>query len=119
MIKIVFVGDEPSKTNANPGIAFVGAKSFKNLVKWIKLINPDYYICLNSNNDVSIRSIIELNSHGFKVVALGNKAFDRLISFIPLKDLFALPHPSGLNRKLNDKAYLEQCLNDIKRGIRE
>lgn len=119
MLRVVFVGDEPSKTNVNESIAFVGAKSFKNLVKWIKIIDPDYYICLNTNNGVSIRCIIELHNAGFKVVALGNKAFDRMVCFIPIKDLFLMPHPSGLNRKLNDKFYLEQCLNEIKRGIRE
>lgn len=44
MIKVVFVGDEPSKTNVSPDIAFVGAKCFNTVVQWIKELNPDYYV---------------------------------------------------------------------------
>lgn len=117
MTKVVFVGDEPSASNVDPSIAFVGAKSFKTLVKWIKFIDPDYYICLNSHTEGCIQAIKVLHENGFIIVALGKKASERLDSFWNFH--FVLPHPSGLNRKLNDKEYVDKCLSNIKRWINE
>ena len=101
MIKVVFVGDEPSPTNISHQIAFVGAKCFERLVGWIKYLQPDYYICLNSNTDDDMLGIESLVDAGFQVVALGNKASKRLQKYDI--DHWKLPHPSGLNRKLNDE----------------
>lgn len=101
MIKAVFVGDEPSKTNVSPDVAFVGAKCFPTVVKWIKELNPDYYVCLNSDTVSQLSDISKLAKAGFKVIAFGNKASERLVKWnVPH---IMMPHPSGLNRKLNDK----------------
>lgn len=112
MIKVVFVGDEPSKTNIDPDIAFVGASSFNRLVEWINYLKPDYYICLNSQTDGDMFKIDRLVEDGFKVVALGSKASERLLK--NNHSHFRLPHPSGLNRQINDKkvirAHLDACL---------
>lgn len=104
MIKVVFVGDEPSRTNIDPDIPFVGAKCFQRLTEWIKELNVDYYICLNSNKDSDMVKIDRLVKEGFKVVALGCKASDRLVK--SQINHHPMPHPSGLNRKLNDKHYM-------------
>ena len=101
MIKVVFVGDTPSSTNIHPDIAFVGAKCFERLVEWIKQLPIDYYICLNSEGERDLDKIHCLTSAGFKVIALGNKASDRLS--LQKVEHFKLPHPSGLNRIINDK----------------
>lgn len=110
MIKIVIVGDEPSKTNIRDDIAFVGAKCFPTLVKWIKELNPDYYVCLNSYRVQDLAKIESLYNDGFKVIALGKKASDR-VNFI---NHYPFLHPSGLNRKLNDKEYVKERLRDCK-----
>ena len=104
MIKVVFVGDEPSKTNVHPEIAFVGAKCFPTLVQWIKQLPIDYYICVNSVDTNVIPKIQALKDDGFKVIALGNKASYNLSN--SRIEHFKLPHPSGLNRILNDKQKL-------------
>jgi uracil-DNA glycosylase len=104
MIKVVFVGDEPSKTNVSPDVAFVGAKCFNTVVEWIKQLQPDYYICLNSDTISQLSDIKRLEKAGFKVVAFGVKASKRLEKMqIPH---CVMPHPSGLNRKLNNKQQL-------------
>lgn len=104
MIKVVFVGDSPSKTNVDDNIAFVGSKCFIKVVDWIKNeIQPDYYICLNSDRSTFFDSIHGLERAGFSVVALGNRASKRLTTWGI--EHFKLPHPSGLNRKLNNKAF--------------
>lgn len=116
MIKVIFVGDEPSKTNIHDDIAFVGAKCFPTLVEWINIINPDYYICLNSNKGTDLDKILDLY-HGekFSVIALGNKAAKRL-SKLGIGHR-KLPHPSGLNRALNDKKKLIVDIMNCKRYI--
>ena len=111
MIKVVFVGDEPSPTNVDPSIAFVGAKSFNTLVEWIKFLEPDYYLCLNSNTEGCLDAIGKLYNNGFIVIALGKKAEERCLCH------FVLPHPSGRNRKLNDKEYVNKCLSNIRKFI--
>jgi hypothetical protein len=113
MTKVVFVGDEPSSTNIDPSIAFVGSRSLRTLVKWIKFLEPDYYICLNSNTEGCLDAIEKLYKNGFIVIALGKEAEKRCVCH------FVLPHPSGRNRKLNDKEYIDKCLANIKRWINE
>lgn len=109
MVKVVFVGDEPSQTNIDPDIAFVGAKCFQRLTEWINYLRPDYYICLNSHTDNDIFKIERLKEDGFKVIALGNKASERLTKW--QIQHYKLPHPSGLNRKINDKKIIEHELD--------
>jgi hypothetical protein len=104
MVKVVFVGDEPSQTNVSPDVAFVGAKCFDTVVNWIKQLNPDYYVCLNSDTVSQLSDIKALEKAGFKVIAFGNKASERLEKLNISH--YKLPHPSGLNRKLNNKQAL-------------
>lgn len=112
MTKVVFVGDEPSKTNIRNDIAFVGAKCFHTLVGWIKELNPDYYICLNSNTIKNLNQIVDLYDNKFRIVALGERASNVLLNRGIYH--FKLPHPSGLNRKLNDKEYIKKQLEECK-----
>ena len=100
MIKVVFVGDEPGRLNINKDIAFVGTRSMETLAKWIKTIQPDYYVCYNSHTSENLDKIDSLYKNNFNVVALGNKASNRLKKLNITH--YKLPHPSGLNRNLND-----------------
>jgi len=103
---IIFVGDCPSKFNHDPDVAFVGTKSGNVLEKWIHTmgISGD---CMwkNSHINALVREIARLhNQYGYTVVALGNKASERLNEVnVPH---FKLPHPSPKNFKLNDKEYI-------------
>lgn len=117
MIKVVFVGDEPSVHNFFPDLAFVGTRSFTTLVGWIKEIDPDYYVLINSNTTVDRARIEILYKKGFRVIALGKKASDRMKN-CGIKHL-KLPHPSGLNRKLNNKHYVEMEIDHVKMILRE
>jgi uracil-DNA glycosylase len=108
MTKVLFVGDEPSKTNAHKDVAFVGAKCFSTLVSWIWILEPDYYVCINSSTPKDWDKILALKGEGFKIIALGKKAAEVLDELNVSH--FQLPHPSGLNRKLNDKEYINREL---------
>ena len=116
MIKVVFVGDEPSKLNISENIPFVGAKCFKTLVEWIKFILPDYYVCLNSKHPLFFQDIQDLANSGFKIIALGINASKVLKSYN--LGHHKMDHPSGLNRKLNDKHYTAEMLIKAFRYVR-
>lgn len=118
MKNVVFVGDTISKTNVHSEVAFVGAKCFTTLVKWIKVINPDYYICINSDTWQDIGIIREMACNtDFKFIALGKRASNRLSKYsIPHLEML---HPSGLNRKINDKEHVKICLEQCKEFINE
>lgn len=102
MIKVAFIGDEPSPLNVHFDIPFVGARCFNTIMEWINTLSPDYYICLNSHTPREMDKIHVLAEQGFKLVALGEKASKRLGNL----PHFKLPHPSGLNRQMNDKKQL-------------
>lgn len=114
MRKVVFCGDEPSSKNISTDIAFVGANCFERLISWIEYIKPNYYICLNTDTVGQLSDIRKLQKNGFKVIALGKKASDR-IKDIPHKKI---NHPSGLNRSNNDLIKIENMLEDVKAYIR-
>ena len=113
---IYFIGDKPSKNNIDTEVAFVGTRSYKTLLDWIYrmnlsinkicLYNADDFVRLTDNN-----KIITIHEHD-QVVALGreaSRALDKAI--IPhLK----IPHPSGLNRKLNDPQEVNRFLKECK-----
>lgn len=117
MIKIVFVGDRPSKTNVSRYAAFVGARCFKRLTEWIKIVAPDFYVCYNINQDYhldiqSLNEIIDLHANGFKVIALGKEAHAALDEGgVPH---YELPHPSGRNLQINDPKFIKACLDNAK-----
>lgn len=115
MIKVVFVGDEPSKLNLLKDYAFVGARCFKRLCDWIKIIDANFSLCVNSSQD-ELKDVCTLHADGFKIIALGFKASQRLTAMgIPH---YEMPHPSGRCLKLNDKAYLAACLDNAKAYVR-
>lgn len=116
MIKVAFIGDSPSRLNVNEDLAFVGARCFYTIIEWIKYINPDYYICINSNKRASMWDIQKLYEYGFKIIALGNKSSKRLDS-CNIEHL-KIDHPSGLNRKLNNKDYIDKILKEAYTYVR-
>lgn len=107
-MNIIFVGDRPSAKNIDPNIPFVGTKSYKKLLEWIKILEIENYVLLNSHTEIDIFHVKTLYGIGYLVIALGNNASKRLSKAEILHH--KLPHPSGLNRKLNDKEYVDSEL---------
>ncbi len=112
MKKVVFVSNTASKLNIDTDIPFVGAKCFNTIVKWIKFLEVDYYVCFNSDKHYNLDVVRKLKQKGFKVIALGNYASKRL-NCAEIEHL-KIDHPSGLNRKLNNKTYVNKMLQEAK-----
>lgn len=113
---IIFVGDKPS-LGMKPGAApFEGAKCEQRLNFWIHSVLPlfelDSYEIINQ---CDYKPFFPDDFLFHKIVALGQVASNALTrSGIPH---FKLPHPSGRNRQLNDKAFISQKLEECKKWI--
>lgn len=106
---VLFVGDEPSSKNEYANIPFLSTKSHKTLILWWAQLGNINIIIENSHTPQCLELIQIRNKLGYKIITLGNKASNRL-SKLGI-DHFKLPHPSGRNRKLNNKEFLAIELN--------
>lgn len=120
-MKVVFVGDKPSRLNKDPNVAFVGAKCHKRLMKWINFLETENYKLINSHNEDCKLALLYINIfskiENIKFIALGKTASKRL-SNLGI-DHYKLDHPSGLNRKLNNKEYELDMLKKCRKWLYE
>jgi uracil-DNA glycosylase len=115
---ILFIGDKPSskmRPNARP---FEGAACEKRLMEWIRFlgIESDGYVLLNQSdwpNTLGWLTVALVRK--YPVIALGNTA-SRYIS--ARNPHFKLPHPSGRNRQINDKVFINSKLEECKKYIK-
>lgn len=111
---IIFVGDKPSpkmKPGAKP---FEGAACEARLMEWIKKLGVNPYYLINSTETECLNMALLFVSCKAPVVALGNNA-SKALHKIPH---FKLPHPSGKNRQINDKAFIEKKLEECKNYLK-
>ena len=102
----------------NPSTAKKGwSTTWSRLPRWADHIGLEIFSftnCIHSQGKYSLKSVdydaLRECCRGYKkVIALGNFPSEALRRIGV--DHFALPHPSGLNRKLNDKQYEREQLN--------
>lgn len=114
---VIIVGDRPNiKKNLDMATPFVGTPSYKILLEWVYRMNLDISLVSMVNaynaggveNPGLLDAIERTREAGVvRIIALGKNAADRIAelqegSLRPIQ-CFQLPHPSGLNRELNDK----------------
>lgn len=118
MRKLLLVGDKPSKKNADPKVAFVGTPSFKTIQKWLEfLLEEKAQVTMINRVDPDFSAVlIRASLRGYKIIALGEEASYALINN-GVVNHFKLPHPSGRNRKLNDKTFVAGVLAKCKTWI--
>jgi len=133
-MKIIFVGCNPSPKNADSRVPFVGTRSGSIFFRWTEELglSRDQYEIINvsskvtkssaqvKKSDISLeqvaKAILLLSGKKTKIITLGTMAAWALEQ---LKiDHFSLPHPSGLNRKLNDKNFAKEQLRLCKKYLR-
>jgi len=109
---IYFIGDKPSKCNVDPRIAFVGTNSYKILLEWIHRMNLSINNIELYNATTFVDEIQDRIEEDDQIIALGVAASELLLEHnIPhLK----IPHPSGLNRSLNDARFVNKFLKECK-----
>lgn len=114
--KVIFVGDRPSRLNESPDVAFVGASCYPRLIQWISKLELSNYELLNSHTSQQIQKVEKYYKEGHKIIALGLAAATRLKK--NSIEHFKLPHPSGLNRQINNQNYIDEVLADAYLYIR-
>src|SRR5574337_239013 len=125
-MKIIFVGCNPSPKNRDPRVPFVGTRSGAIFFRWTRdlgLSREDYEIITAASkitqsqsqlkkSDINLeqlaQAILLLSGRKTKIITLG-KVAQWALNQLKI-DHFPLPHPSGLNRKLNDKDYVKEQL---------
>lgn len=123
---VYFVADAPTAENLSPNVPLVGTESYKRLLQWIGEMDVDITRVRMYNqidgpfnapmSRATLNKAVELQQ--IKVVALGQKAAAYLAK-AGINEFFVLPHPSGRNRLLNDKKYVDYKLSACKHYIYE
>lgn len=133
MSNIVFIGSNPSIKSSKLTPFWSDTKSAKVLKYWLEQLKDSdselffYNVSdqpTENNRPLKISEIkenlqtlkdklqvFELHKIDIKVVALGKTA-EKALTLLGVQ-YFAMPHPSGLNRKLNDKAYVGEKLKAL------
>lgn len=117
MDKVLIVGMCPSD---KPTLGYTRNASFKRLEAWMDELGVEHFSFINvfdkphvpTLSKVKGKPLVEAAKGYTNIVALGgfvSLALNRLMI-----DHFQLPHPSPLNRKLNDKEYEKQILKECK-----
>lgn len=127
-MKVLFVGQNPSKENLDLNVPFVGTKSHKVLNRWAFIIGAHSYNMINCSNEIYFKpnkknihstaeyfTVLKFYLKYDKIIALGNIAA-KVLTKANIEH-FKLPHPSGLNRKLNDKKWLRKQLKEAKKYV--
>lgn len=120
MRKLLLVGDKPSKKNQNPEIAFLGTQSYKRIEKWLQQILSEEaeVIMINRIDPDFSQHLIYASLHHYRIIALGEEAA-KALNEGGITNYFKMPHPSGRNRKLNNKKYEKEILQKCKLWIEE
>ena len=118
-MKVLFVGDKPSRLNTDPNMAFKGAACEKRLQGWIDQVTlkagleewrtepycREKYEVINRVDKDATYIVVTYMLQDWPIIALGNNAAKFLAS-ICMTPYYKLPHPSGRNRQINDRAFI-------------
>lgn len=114
-MKVLIVGDRPSKYNTDPGVPFIGARCEKRLRYWLEYLGLKWDECVfvNQSEKALCLFYIQCAMGVMPIIALGSNASKVLKN---IKHI-AIDHPSGLNRKLNNKEYEKKMLDFCKKML--
>ncbi len=111
---VIFIGDKPSAKMRPDAKPFEGAACEARLKEWInELIGLSQYIIYNQSElHFPYPHFFVPFFCKYPIIALGNNA----AKFLQKNqgNYFKLPHPSGLNRQINDKEFITKKLKECK-----
>lgn len=125
-MKIVFVGSNPSSASIDETAFHKSTRSSEVLSQWVCTIEgTKEFLNVSSIKTQNNRplKLSEIKSalpelarrlqeiRADRIVALGKVATKALT--LLGEHFFEMPHPSGMNRKLNDKVYMQQKIKEL------
>lgn len=129
-MRIAIVGSNPSQASSGTSPFLPGTRSREVINRWLieaNICRSELYLefhniadyvtknnrALNKSEIINQIPHIKSKLQGcWKVVALGKTA-EKALTIAGIEHL-ALPHPSGLNRKLNDPRYVQECIDKLR-----
>jgi uracil-DNA glycosylase len=129
-MRVLIVGSNPSVRSQVITPFWKDTRSAKVISSWLTLVAVDFEVLTTTNvydkpthNNKPLNALqIKLGLPALKqtyevggytkVVALGKTAA-KALSMLDI-DFFEMPHPSGRNRKLNDKSYVKEKINGLR-----
>ena len=129
-MKAVIVGLNPSQKSPDCSAFHVSTRSRQVIDEWFIFISHPIFINLfdyktDGNNPIKIKDLRESTSRinslmsqykGIPIIGLG-RLVARGLNLVDV-NFHECPHPSGLNRKLNDPQYVEQMLKETEDYVR-
>ena len=121
MMKVLVIGMCPSD---RPTISTRRNATFRNLESWLDRLNVQYFSFINSfdfpgkpqRKNVDYEAL-QTTARGYdKILALGKFVSD-VLNDLNIKH-YAMPHPSPLNRVLNDKQAIDLIINQCQEYLK-
>ena len=126
---ILFVASNPSKLNHDPNIAIIGSKSEKTFNSWVQYLAPNSeYSVVNVSDKITDKRPLRKSEFDLKklynhvsnplvtkIIAMGNIASCALEEIGV--EFYKIPHPSPLNRFLNNKVQVKAVLKECKKWL--
>lgn len=112
----IFVGLNPGKTGS----------ALRRFHSWCDQMDIQYYSFVNLSSDLnwdfSFKNIdrdmlCTILPKYDRIVCWGDRVSSYLVR-LGFVNHFVLPHPSGLNRKINDVEYVNECLKECKKYVK-
>lgn len=128
-IKIIFLGSNPSQRSISIKPFWRDTKSMQVISNWLDMLNLGeeeiYFMNVSdtttpNNRPLKISEIkasLPMLSNKIndvipeKIIALGKTA-EKALTLLRIPH-FAMPHPSGLNRQLNNKEFIEEKIKSL------
>lgn len=123
-MRVLFLAQSPNRHNLHPEIAFQGTKSYSTLLNWLRVCKIDFLTCSFVNACLELDSKQPSEQDLKRLSALLEaKKFDRYVALgkvaawtyrkLGITEFYEMPHPSGLNRQLNDLTFLRNKLKGL------
>lgn len=108
--KLLIIGHSPAKKN------ILTSPTMKRLHKWMDQCNISFYgftnLCPEPKAKLKEEDIFLVGLSNHKIIALGGFV-SKYLTQLGVEH-FAAPHPSPLNRNLNDKSFENKIINELK-----
>jgi len=108
--KILIIGHSPAKKN------ILKSPTMKRLHRWMDECGIDFYgftnLCYEPKAKLKEEDIFLTDMSGHRIIALGGFV-SKYLNKLGVEH-FAAPHPSPLNRNLNDKSFENKIINELK-----
>lgn len=116
-MRVLYVGQEPSRKNTHENVAFSGTQSGATLNEWLKEL-PGTPVLTNASYHLLPFLVLQFETAEYPIIAVGKEASIALAK-LGCSKWCSIPHPSRVNRQLNDPSFVAKKLDTARKFIAE